>query len=443
MVEIPLTCLGAGSVYTSMSRVHASSELAISEHSNLTLNGLNETSEHDHHVSVQQEYIRLQQSADAHDTIDARLDRTWRDRTLNPPPAPATRAATPTRPSPLPTAHSSTTPPVHPIPTPPPHLPTDPPSTTTQPIVHNQSGGLTNVGLTCYLNTVLQALRHTPGILAFFQEHPPSTCSRHGDSCMLCALRNLFLNPPTTTYDTHALHQLFRQRDVNIQQHEWPPGMHDAAECLTRIVFQLRSQHDPWIQSGDTLNINIETSVYCTVCNATETIETPELYLPLHFATSCTTIHNMLSQTDDLISTVPHPCQCSLPTTWLRARFIRTPPKILILQLARFHFNRTTVITSRINTPVQFDATLQFADVPFILPRRDPTFNQARYTLYCIIQHHGTAASGHYTALVSQANGAWTLFDDEDVRPYTMDFSNPDLQKAAYVLFYRRDDSSS
>ena len=57
------------------------------------------------------------------------------------------------------------------------------------------------------------------------------------------------------------------------------------------------------------------------------------------------------------------------------------------------------------------------------------------YNLYAVIQHYGNLSGGHYVAICENIDQKWYLFDDSKVTE--IDPCNID-QKAAYILFYRK-----
>jgi ubiquitin carboxyl-terminal hydrolase 4/11/15 len=62
----------------------------------------------------------------------------------------------------------------------------------------------------------------------------------------------------------------------------------------------------------------------------------------------------------------------------------------------------------------------------------------ANYNLQSIVDHHGHAGGGHYTAQVrNPISGLWNVYDDESVR-MIRDGDKCHLGSMSYILFYRK-----
>jgi len=86
-----------------------------------------------------------------------------------------------------------------------------------------------------------------------------------------------------------------------------------------------------------------------------------------------------------------------------------------------------------------------------VLPRRDLDFSEFvikpqnesapelyKYDLIAVSNHYGGLRDGHYTTFAcNKDSGQWHYFDDNSVSPVT---ENQIESKAAYVLFYQRQD---
>jgi len=110
-----------------------------------------------------------------------------------------------------------------------------------------------------------------------------------------------------------------------------------------------------------------------------------------------------------------------------------TLPKILIIHLKRFSYNRywRDKLDVLVNFPVQ---NLDLTDHVI-----NEGHGRAVYDLHGVSNHYGGLGGGHYTAYgINCFDGQWHYFDDSSVSPAE---SSSVVSKAAYVLFYtRRDD---
>jgi ubiquitin carboxyl-terminal hydrolase 10 len=153
---------------------------------------------------------------------------------------------------------------------------------------------------------------------------------------------------------------------------------------------------------------------------------------------------------------------------------IEVLPPVLVLHLKRFVYNAAANDVVKIGKPIQFSPELEIPlGTDFLLTVNPcsetttensfrpggtdvmaPTAGQpsfpARYTLYGVLYHEGTSASGgHYTVNVLHPNahngggGAWLHVDDETVRTVRHEdvFGRHGEERTddrcAYMLFYR------
>lgn len=71
----------------------------------------------------------------------------------------------------------------------------------------------------------------------------------------------------------------------------------------------------------------------------------------------------------------------------------------------------------------------------------NPNAGPCRYNLIAVSNHYGGMGGGHYTAFAkNKDDGKWYYFDDSSVSTASEDQI---VSKAAYVLFYQRQDTIS
>jgi len=110
-----------------------------------------------------------------------------------------------------------------------------------------------------------------------------------------------------------------------------------------------------------------------------------------------------------------------------------TLPKVLVIHLKRFSYNR--YMRDKLDVLVNFP--LQALDLTsYVINKKHP---RAVYDLHAVSNHYGGLGGGHYTAYATNCNDdSWYYFDDSSVSAAD---ANAAVSKAAYVLFYtRRDD---
>ncbi|XP_075040021.1 ubiquitin carboxyl-terminal hydrolase 4 isoform X2 [Mixophyes fleayi] len=108
-------------------------------------------------------------------------------------------------------------------------------------------------------------------------------------------------------------------------------------------------------------------------------------------------------------------------------------PKVLVVHLKRFSYNRYW--RDKLDAVVEFPIrNLNMSE--FVC---DPTADPYVYDLVAVSNHYGGMGGGHYTAYAkNQDTEQWYYFDDSSVSPASEDQI---VTKAAYVLFYQRQDS--
>ena len=153
-------------------------------------------------------------------------------------------------------------------------------------------------------------------------------------------------------------------------------------------------------------------------------------------------------------------------------------PAVLALQLKRFRYDYRTGQRVKINTTMRFETTLDMA--PFLVQvadGADPAAEEAsvaathplplssnsidapadegdaasgaaaprsaKYELYAVLVHSGSASFGHYYALIKDVSSSeWYEFNDATVTPIKQSdlqraFGGPSSSSSAYMLLYR------
>ncbi|XP_019504868.1 PREDICTED: ubiquitin carboxyl-terminal hydrolase 11 isoform X1 [Hipposideros armiger] len=111
-------------------------------------------------------------------------------------------------------------------------------------------------------------------------------------------------------------------------------------------------------------------------------------------------------------------------------------PETLIIHLKRFSYTRFS--REKLDTLVEFPIRdLDFSE--FVMkPQNELAPELYKYDLIAVSNHYGGLRDGHYTTFAcNKDSGQWHYFDDNSVSPVT---ENQIESKAAYVLFYQRQD---
>ncbi|XP_050960538.1 ubiquitin carboxyl-terminal hydrolase 15 isoform X2 [Labeo rohita] len=108
-------------------------------------------------------------------------------------------------------------------------------------------------------------------------------------------------------------------------------------------------------------------------------------------------------------------------------------PPVLVVHLKRFSYSR--YMRDKLDSLVDFP--LRDLDMSEFLI--NPNAGPCRYDLIAVSNHYGGMGGGHYTAYAkNKEDDKWYNFDDSSVSPTSEDQI---VSKAAYVLFYQRQDT--
>ncbi|CAH2277956.1 ubiquitin carboxyl-terminal hydrolase 15 isoform X2 [Pelobates cultripes] len=110
-------------------------------------------------------------------------------------------------------------------------------------------------------------------------------------------------------------------------------------------------------------------------------------------------------------------------------------PPVLVVHLKRFSYSR--YMRDKLDTLVDFPVS----DLDMSKFLINPNAGPCCYNLIAVSNHYGGMGGGHYTAFAkNKDDGKWYYFDDSSVSPASEDQI---VSKAAYVLFYQRQDTMS
>uniref|UniRef100_A0A673HWB9 ubiquitinyl hydrolase 1 n=1 Tax=Sinocyclocheilus rhinocerous TaxID=307959 RepID=A0A673HWB9_9TELE len=108
-------------------------------------------------------------------------------------------------------------------------------------------------------------------------------------------------------------------------------------------------------------------------------------------------------------------------------------PPVLVVHLKRFSYSR--YMRDKLDSLVDFP--LRDLDMSEFLI--NPSAGPSRYDLIAVSNHYGGMGGGHYTAYAkNKEDQKWYNFDDSSVSPSSEEQT---VSKAAYVLFYQRQDT--
>eukprot|EP00794_Sanderia_malayensis_P009251 gene9251-10228_t len=302
--------------------------------------------------------------------------------------------------------------------------------------------GFSNLGNTCFLNSVLQVLTYTPPLVNFVDsEAHRNKCVSVG-FCLLCELSNHLTRVAKQSPRSGPIRPMTIIQKLSYISKNFKFGrQEDAHEFLRYFIEALRKSCLAGKTSLDRLSkettaINqifggfFRSQVMCLSCKKTSSTYDPmmELNLDIKDANSVMSALKRTIRTEKLDGENKYSCErCRRKMPALKKGNIHKAPKILTLQLKRFDFQR--LYGGKVPKHVQFSETLDLG--PFMSHESD---TPAYYKLYAVLVHSGISCnSGHYYCYVKAPNGVWYEMNDSRVSQVGVATV---LRAQAYLLFY-------
>lgn len=335
--------------------------------------------------------------------------------------------------------------------------------------------GLVNLGNTCYLNSVIQCLRHVPDLTVFFHKYLEEWLHKTNDKEVEFAkayqtlLKDIWSAEPPGYLRPAGFVHYFRDvasKDLQFEHLSVKGQQQDAHEAL---VFVLDMLHESMTKL---LQINIvasEDSPFHCALTAWKEKVAPKyspiveyFYGLMQVCVTCQGCKNVSCRYEpfgELILEFPDHKDASLQECMdkqfegedideyqcekcsntpgskrhpgiIQRKFWRLPQNINIV-LKRFNADGSKC-TAKFLTDVDQTFTQWFSE-------KSPEISRTSvYSLHSIVDHHGFTGGGHYVAQVKcPASGKWNVYDDTHV--HTMgDGSKPVFGDSNYILFFRR-----
>ncbi|XP_044906887.1 ubiquitin carboxyl-terminal hydrolase 51 isoform X4 [Felis catus] len=237
-----------------------------------------------------------------------------------------------------------------------------------------------------------------------------------------------------------------------------------------RKNLRLIYQRFVWSGTPETRKRGLQSDVTCQACHSVSTTIDPCWDISLDLPGSCATFSSQSPEgadstvsRDDHIPGIPSLTDC---LQWFtRPEYLGSSAKIkcsscqsyqestkqLTMKklpiVACFHLKRFEHVGKqrrKINTFISFPLELDMT--PFLAstkdsrmkedqPPTDCTPNENKYSLFAVINHHGTLESGHYTSFIRQQKDQWFSCDDAIITKATIEDL---LYSEGYLLFYHK-----
>ncbi|KAF9534687.1 hypothetical protein CPB83DRAFT_780398 [Crepidotus variabilis] len=304
----------------------------------------------------------------------------------------------------------------------------------TWPSLQRHGSGLFNTGNTCFMNSALQCLLHTPPLLRLAGQHKAPECIIK-DFCMICSLRQVMMksftghgafspSPISSHLQVIAKHmRKGRQEDA----HEFLRYAIDALQksCLAGQPPKLDAKiaETTWVHK--IFGGRLRSRVNCRDCGHNSDTFDRILDLSLDIF-RCDSLREALKKfvaVDVLKGVDKYKCEkCKKHVTAEKNFTIHEAPPVLTVHLKRF-----SPLGRKISHLLQYDERLTLQ--PFM---SEGSFGPT-YSLFGVICHAGGGPnSGHYYAFVKGHQGTWYEMNDDSVTTCNI----PTGKKNAYMLFY-------
>ncbi|CAH6782602.1 ubiquitin carboxyl-terminal hydrolase 51 [Phodopus roborovskii] len=336
--------------------------------------------------------------------------------------------------------------------------------------------GLINLGNTCFMNCIVQALTHIPLLKDFFLSDKHKCTMTSPSLCLVCEMSSLFQAMYSGNQSPHIPYKLLHLIWIHAE-HLAGYRQQDAHEFLIAIldVLHRHSRDDSIEQEGNPNCCNciidqiftggLQSDLTCQVCHGVSTtidpcwdisLDLPGSYTPERASStgsrdgnkaggpSLTDCLQWFTRPEDLGSSAKIKCsRCQSYQESTKQLTMKKLPIVACFHLKRFEHlgKQRRKINTFISFPLELDMTPFLASTKESImkgqPLTDCVPSENKYSLFAVINHHGTLESGHYTSFIRQQKDQWFSCDDAIVTKATMEEL---LYSEGYLLFYHRQD---
>ncbi|WCJ30411.1 Ubiquitin carboxyl-terminal hydrolase 22 [Euphorbia peplus] len=351
--------------------------------------------------------------------------------------------------------------------------------------------GLNNLGSTCFMNSVLQALIHAPPFRNYFlsDRHDRDACRKRSSDrlCLACNIDVIFsavYSGDRTPYSPAQFLYSWWQHSANLASYE----QQDAHEFFISVLDGIHEKETLNKDSSDCQCIAhrvfsgmLRSDVTCMTCGFTSTTYDPFLDISLDIDTRNLSSENVANKSarpnentsrstlsacldlftrpEKLGSDQKLYCQnCREKQDSVKQMSVKRLPLVLSLHIKRFEHSTIRKMSRKLDYHLQFPFSLDMSSYlsSSIVRSRfgnrifafesDETDASAEFEIFAVITHSGMLESGHYVTYIRLRNqwykcdDAWITEVDEAVVRASQCYMIFYVQK---MLYYKANEDSS
>lgn len=314
--------------------------------------------------------------------------------------------------------------------------------------------GMINLGKTCYMNCIMQALLHTPMLRDYFFADKHECQVPKSSECIVCLLAVLFQKYYSDEQSALILHEIlyfmwqkashfsgYEERDAHeffiaalnlLHQYSVPKNVNssDPCTCIIDVIFQGKVQSDLVCQSCSNISTRVEPIMDIS-------LDIPDPSTPANLY-QC--LNNFM--TTEILASKINCSSCNSYQKVTKQLTLNTLSLVIVIQLKRLEF--TELGKKKKNTyvsfPLELDMSSYMARNRTNSSTQDPSVNNqissdSQYILYAVIEHRGAIDAGHYVAYIKKSRNSW--YECSDGLVVEVDVETV-MGCEGYLLFYHK-----
>lgn len=308
--------------------------------------------------------------------------------------------------------------------------------------------GLLNLGSTCFMNCIFQALIHTPLLHRYFISERHECSPKMSARCLVCEISRLFQEFYSGAKGPISLHRLlhliwnharhlagYEQQDAHEFFIATLDILHHHCKNAQTASEKEKDKHDGLATNNPTkcsciidqiFTGRLQSDVVCQSCQGVSTTIDPFWDISLDLGEvqqGCGPPKSLIdclerfTRAEHLGSSAKIKCSsCKTYQESTKQLSMRTLPIVASFHLKRFEHSSS--VNKKISTFISFPSELDMT--PFMAQRIDDRSGDCRYSLYAVINHIGSLDIGHYTAYVRHHKDVWVKCDDHIITLATL-----------------------